>query len=262
MNSLNTNLNIVRALLIRDMYVIRQNLARLWINSAVAFFIDIILFGSFIPLMGLPAAMVGPIFLGSVIGRCFFKITTKAFESIRDIHFTKFIEYHLTLPLPKSWLFAQMILSRMIEVLIDIIPFIIVGIIALHTFFDITPFGFIKGILFFVLVTIFLNIAALACSYYYEYSWFMSNIWPRRFGLVYAFAPIYFSWQQAYIFSPRVAQALLANPLTYCTEGFRATMLESDTYISLPICSVMLLAFVCFAVVILRTGIKKRLDPV
>lgn len=262
MNSLSTNLKISRVLLTRDMYVIRQNLARLWIDSAVVLFLEVILFGSFIPLMGLPVTMVAPIFLGSAIGQAFFKITTKAFESIRDIHFTKFIEYHLTLPLPKSWLFAQMILSNVIEALVGIIPFIIVGIIALHSFFDITPFGFIKGILFFVLVTVFLNIAALACSYYYEYSWFMSNIWPRRFGLMYALSPMYFSWQQAYIFSPRVAQALLANPLTYCSEGFRSAMLESDAYILLPICSGMLFVFACIAVAVLRTGIKKRLDPV
>lgn len=262
MNSISTNIKIVKVLLIRDMYVIRQNLVRLWIDSAVVLFLEVILFGSFIPLMGLPAAMVAPIFLGSAIGQGFFKITTKAFESIRDIHFTKFIEYQLTLPLPKTWLFAQMIFSRVIEALIGIIPFIIFGIIALHSFFDITVGGFIKGILFFTLVTTFLNIAALACSYYYEYSWFMSNIWPRRFGLMYALAPIYFSWQQAYSFSPRVAQALLANPLTYCAEGFRRGMLESDAYISLPICGAMILVFACLSIAVLYAGIKKRLDPV
>ena len=257
MNSLNTNFNIFRALLSRDIYIIKQKLISIWINTTVVLTLEILLFGYLIPLMGLPATMIAPIFLGAAIGQTFFKITSKSFESIRDIHFSKFIEYRLTLPISKRWLFSQIICSWIIETLIGIVPFILIGIMVLHKFFSISPFGLFKGLIFYLLVTIMMCILALASSYYYEYSWFMHNIWPRRYGFLYALCPFYFIWQTAYTFSPRVAQLLLLNPFTYCVEGFRSAMLESDQFIAAWISAFIIIVSSSIALWALKVGIQK-----
>jgi ABC-type polysaccharide/polyol phosphate export permease len=249
-------------LLRRDMHVLRQRILGIWFDTMVILCLDIMLFACLIPLMGLPASMIAPIFLGSAIGQMFFKVTARSFDSIRDIHFTKFIEYHLTLPLPKTWLFAQIICSWVIETVAGIAPFIIIGVIALHKFFALSLIGWLKGIPFFILVATIMNMGGFACSYYYEYSWFMHNVWPRRYGLIYTLCPVYFSWEQAHAFSPRVAQLLLINPLTYCVEGFRSAMLGSNQFIAASLCMGALTFFGMISILMLRTGVKKRLDPV
>lgn len=262
MNSFSENLRVYWALLRRDLYVIKKRLRTIWTDTAVILFLEVILFGKLIPLMGLPTTMVAPIFLGAIISQTFFKASGKSYQAAGDLRFSRFIDYHLTLPISKTWLFAQIITSWLVEILVGILPFIIFGIIALGNFFPVTQLAWVQGLAFFTLSACMITIFTLACTYYYDYTWFINNIWPRRFGFLYGFCPFYFLWKQAYQFSPRVAQILLLNPFTYCVEGFRGMFLGGSQFISLYICTGMVLLFIlCFSL-FLAAGVKKRLDPV
>lgn len=262
MNNFGDSFRTYCALLGRDLYVIKKRLRTIWTDTAVVLVVEVILFGKLIPLMGLPTAMIAPIFLGAIMSQTFFKAVGKSYQAAGDLRFSRFIEYQLTLPLSKTWLFAQIITALLIEVLVGMLPFIVFGIIALGNVFPITELAWIKGLLFFTLNACMIATLTLGCAYYYDYTWFISNIWSRRFIFLYGLCPFYFLWKQAHEFSPRIAQLLLLNPFTYCVEGFRALFLGGTQFIAGYICIGMVLFFMALSSWFLAAGVKKRLDPV
>jgi ABC-type polysaccharide/polyol phosphate export permease len=72
----------------------------------------------------------------------------------------------------------------------------------------------------------------------------------------------FFSWKQAYGFSPLFAKLFLLSPVTYTHEGMRAAMLGQNNYLPLWLCVTVILCWSAVLIFLLQRAIKQRLDPI
>lgn len=253
------------ALLRRDFKVFRFKLKDLLIDSGILLTIQVLNFGYFYPFLGLPEEYIAPIFLGTGLVEFLFHQGYTFSETI--VHMiprrgTSLMEYHLTLPLPKMWLFASYIVSFMIERLVTTLPLIIVGTYILQK-----PFAYAQGSWFvFALVYLFalffIGMFFLTIAFMYDYEWFRINVWARRLSWFFNMSAIYLLWHAVYKTSPFFGILFLFNPFTHVTEALRAALLGGSTYIPLyvSIPSIMLATMICF--ILLNKKIYTQIDPV
>lgn len=117
-------------------------------------------------------------------------------------------------------------------------------------------------ILMYLLTLIFYGALFLGLSLYYEYSWFMQNLWPRRLTFLITLSPLLTIFKRVESFSPFFAKLMLFNPLTYLVEGMRAALIGGTEYLPLSLCVPMGFVSVMLTLYFVHVGIKKRLDPV
>ena len=65
MNSFSRNIAIVRALLARDLKVLKHRLQNLIVDGLILMFVTVLVFGYLLPLLGMPTQLIAPIFLGN-----------------------------------------------------------------------------------------------------------------------------------------------------------------------------------------------------
>ncbi len=250
------------ALVHRDILVIRQRLRGAMIDAGIQLLVQVITFGALFPTMGVPKNLIAPLFVGSIVLQLQFLGMGFGLRTIFDIKYNRFIDYRLTLPLPKRWLFASYITYFCIEAAIISLPLFTFGIILLGTNFEmIAPNWWLFCIIYLLTLCLY-GLLFLGMSMYYSFDWFMQNLWPRRLTFLLMLSPLFVVWFKVKQFSPWFARAMLISPLTYATEGLRATLIGGPEYISAYICIPMLFGWIflfsCFA----SYGIRKRLDPV
>ncbi len=250
------------ALVRRDLLVVRQQLRSALIDTGVQLFIQVITFGALFPAMGVPDNLIAPLFVGGIAMQLLFFGMGFGIKTLFDVKFNRFIDYRLTLPLPKRWLFAASITYFCIEALIVTLPLFTIGVILLaDAFAEMAP----HWILFFVTYLLMLclyGILFLGLSLYYTFDWFMQNLWPRRLTFLLMMSPLFFVWYKAFQFSPWLARLMLLSPLTYTAEGLRATLIGGDNYIRPYFCIPMIVLWIIIFTWLTAKGIKKRLDPV
>jgi hypothetical protein len=250
------------ALIRRNLIVIRKRLRSACINAGVRVIMDVIEFGGLLPAMGVPLELVGPLFLGSITLQLLFQGMGFGLRVMFDVRFTRFIDYHMTLPLPKRWLFASYVTYFCIEVVIITLPLFTVGILLLGDNFQVIAPHWLLFCIVYLMSLIFFGLLFLGAAFYYQYDWFMQNLWPRRLSLLLLLSPTFFVWHKAFTFSPYAAYAMLAIPITYIAEGLRATLIGGPDYISAYICIGMLSIWIALAIILVQRGVYKRLDPV
>ena len=253
---------IYKALVARDFIVIKKRYAKVIIDSMVQLILTVFLFGSFFPLFGVPPHFIAPLFIGSQAINMFFFGMNFGLRNLFDLQHNRFIDYRLTLPLPKRWLFASYITYFICETFALYAPLFTIGILLLGPKFRIVH----TSPLFFILISLitlcFYGIFFLALSFHYEYDWFMQNVWPRRLSILFVFSPLSFLWKSAYSFSPKLAVLMLLSPLTYAIEGLRGAIIGTKQFLSPLVCISMLCFFLGLAILFLAQAIKRRLDPV
>lgn len=263
MNTFTTNAAIFKALLARDMKVFKGRLFNLAIDSSILVGLSIVIFGTLIPMMGMSQKLIAPVFLGHSLS---FFIASLGFNwTLRmtyDLKFDRCIDYFLTLPLPKHWLFTYYLASFSIEAIIVTLPMATIGIIALGD-----SFGPINGSCVLFLGTYFISLLFwglffLGSSFIYSYEWFKSNMWARRIMPLFILSTAYFTFAAIASVSPFISKLLMLNPVTYIIEGLRASLLGSQDYLPLSTC--LIGSFIALAIMSIRLhyGIYKQLDPV
>jgi hypothetical protein len=250
------------ALTQRNFLMLKQRYKSIIINAIIQLLVYVMLFGYLFPLMAIPSAYIGSLYLGTqTLGILFFGMGF-GLNIVSDIKYSRFIDYHLTLPLAKRWLFASYVTYFLMEVVITITPLMTLGIILLGPRFQFVEPHWLLFIFIYLLIICFAGILFLGLSLYYDYDWFMENLWPRRLSILVALCPFYFTWKAAYHFSPRIAQIMLLNPFTYTAEGMRAALIGGSAFIALPLCFAALIFWNIIAIYFAWLGIVKRLDPV
>lgn len=250
------------ALLRRDLKVLSQKLLGTLIDGAILVTTEIMLYAHFLPLMGMPAVNIAPLYIGSVIFILFFLGENTALKQIFDIHNDRFIDYQITLPLGYRALFTYHVISFMIEAFLISIPLFVVGIIMLGQKISLVHAQWPLFIIIYFLSILLFALFFLVTSVIVKLEWFMDNIWPRVLSPLYAFGCTVFIWHDVYDFSKPLAYACLTNPLTYVSEGLRASLLGGNQFINAWICMVMIMVSIALNIWLLAYGIKKRLDPV
>jgi len=122
---------IFRALIIRDIYVLRHNIVNKIIDACIRLPIEVLNFGYFFPLLGMPQQLIAPLYLG--MGFTLFLLFTGYSFSTTIMRLITpgnptILDYELTLPIPKTLIFGKYILSYMIEASIVNLPLISIGI--------------------------------------------------------------------------------------------------------------------------------------
>ena len=255
-------LRIFWMLLRRDLKVLKKRIGSMLIDGTILVITLVVIFGSLFPLLGMSQSLIAPIYLGNVVAFTLFFGYSYGLKIVFDLHYNRFIDYQLTLPLPKRWLFAKIISYFIIEALLTTIPLMTLGIMLLGKKFTLVLPNWPLFALMYFSMLLFFSSFFVAISFWYNFFWFMENLWPRRLTLLFFLSTIFTPWHSIYHFSPTTAWVTLLNPLSYITEGLRATLLGSDLYLRPSICFPAIALFIVFNIWVLNLGIKKRLDPV
>ncbi len=257
------NAQIAWALLQRNMYVLRKNIRSMLIDGFVFMVTDVLLFGSFFPLLGMPSKLIGPLFMSSMVLYIIILGDNYGLRIVFDLHYNRFIDYQLTLPLGKSWLIGVYIASFVIETAILLLPFITIGLTLLGQSISIQP-NWLLLCLMFLLILIFLGALFMMFYVYYDFDWLVldDNLWPRRISPLFLLSAVPFPWKMLNDFAPTIAKCMLLNPVTYIAEGLRTTMLGTNKYLPAYICIPAMIIYIGIMLWLLTKGFKKRLDPV
>ncbi len=232
------------------------------IDGLVIATMQILVIGYFLPIMGMPPHLIGPLFIGMITQIVFSAGYNIAFKYANDLHHAKFINYQMALPLPKTWLFAQIILSFMIELMMITLPIIIFGSIILSSSVPFHPPSWILLVGMYVLNLLFYSLLFLQISFSTKYTWFLDNVWARRLTPLFFFGCGYYTWKGLLNFNETIAYLFLLNPVTYVHEGLRAALFGQEQYLPLILC-IFAVSFSCAILMyLLARAIKLRLDPV
>jgi len=260
--TLKNHFSIFNALLLRDLKRIKAEFTGNLIDALFLTAAQLLIMGKLFPLLGMPIKMVGPIYFSQVTFQAFFFGYGLGLQVLFDLQGNRFLDYELTLPVPKKWVFAKYIASFLIKTSLVLIPLFFSGTIllgdALIGFSPRWPLFFLS----YFLSIIFIGVLFLTLAMYYDFHWYMNNLWARRLNLFMFFAPNFFIWITTYRFSKFFGNLMLLNPITYCIEALRDAMFTSYEFIPAYICIPLIICSVILTGLALSFGIKKRLNPV
>ncbi|MCX5921850.1 MAG: hypothetical protein NTX86_00815 [Candidatus Dependentiae bacterium] len=256
------NARILRVLISKDLKMIAANVSSIIIDCIPPLIVQVTTFGYLFPLLGTPSAMIAPTYLGSMTSLLFHLGYAFVLKTSFNLEHDRFIDYHLTLPIPKRWLFASFIINHMLEVAIVTLPLFTIGVGLLHTHFNLAAISWLGIAIVYPLILAYFSTFFLAFSYSLSLSWIMANSWPRILAPMWWIGATLVVWKKVYLWQPWIAYCMLLNPITYAAEGIRAAFLGNQDFIPWPLCAVMLSIFIVFNCVCLVYGVKKRLDPV
>jgi len=254
-------LSIVCALLRRDYYVLSQRYKEDIINVLIMVAGINIIFGFLGPLIGLKAHYVADSFLGTIISSFSFIGFTRALDDISDRCFMHTIDFRRTLPLSAWYFFGAHIISYVMHYIAISVPLLIVGKLILSSQFSLLFTIHWSYFIFIYLGAMFMMAIFFVClAFTASFEWFRLNIWQRVLTPLHQFGCLFYAWNKAHSFSPKISYFLLCNPITYCSEGLRTSLMYGQGYLPPLICLMVLSIFIIVGAVMLNTFIKKRLD--
>ena len=259
------SLRILKALIVRDLYVLRHSIVNKIIDACIRLPIEVLNFGYFFPLLGMPKTLIAPLYLGMGF-TLFLMFTGYSFSTTIMRLITPgnptILEYELTLPIPKAFIFGKYILSYMLEASLVNLPLISIGIWILRDNFIAIEGSWVILYCTILFALLFSGLFFMLLPLHYTQAFFWNNIWPRRLSWLLNFGAFFYTWKAAYALNTYLALAMLLNPFTYIAEGLRSALLGGPDYIPLSICLTMLSISCACCIIALQRSIKKRLDPV
>jgi ABC-2 type transport system permease protein len=253
------NFFVFLALLKKDVKVLLSNFKTVLIDSIVHSSCFILLFGYFLPALGMSKEYSLPMFLGSVLLTSVSTSYSRTIGIKSNLEFSKFINYHLTLPFTKNWLIAEYVAAFTFDLFLATFPIIIFGITILK------PDAFVNFAWFmpiYLLSLLFFAILFMLIAFSTRWDWFINNVWERILNPLIQTGCVLYIWHNLFKFSPTLGNLVLLNPITYVAEGLRGSLLQSDIYISPAICISAILVLSIILFIFLIRSINKLLDPV
>jgi ABC-2 type transport system permease protein len=250
------------ALLYRDVRFVLSQLPSRLLDGFFVVAVQTLAIGSFLPLLGMSPSLTGPLYIGTMTQIMFSTAFTFAFRFAFDLKTDRFIEYELTLPLPKLWVVGKIIVSFMIQLALIGLPLIFLGTIFLNKVFSLHNAHWGLSITMYFLTLLFYSLLFIYMAFNYSYAWFTDNAWARRLTPLFLTGSAYFTWYKLFAFNKFLAYFLLINPLTYVHEGLRAALLGQENFLPIWICIPALMLFCGAMMMLLNRAVNKRLDPV
>lgn len=246
----------------RDLRLIAQGIKGRLIDGCIIVFLQTLAIGQFLPLLGMPVSMIAPLYIGTITQVVFSTSFAVAFRHVYDIEKVRFFRYQMSLPIPKTLLFAEYIFSFMLEIFSILIPVFCLGTLLLGSYFPLDQMRMLPSIGMFVLMVFFYSLVFIYLAYSLNYFWFLDNVWVRRLGPMFLLGCTFFTWKQAYNFSPFFGKLFLLSPVTYTHEGMRAALLGQENYLPLWICVTVIITLSAVLIFLLQRAINRRLDPI
>lgn len=249
-------------LMCRDVRVLRKNFINNFIDGL---FIPIgigFVSGYVMPAMGLPLDYGLFMFVSTAVGMGFNSTGTDAGNLVADLDGDKSISYELALPLP-YWLvciktaLVYAIKSAVMNFLI--FPFGLVLFWHNLSYDNIFPLRFL---IIFIGINILFGFFALLVALWAKNIESYGRFWIRWGWTIFILAGFNTSWFVTLKAMPYLAYVNLINPLMYCFEGGRATILGQERALNYWICLLAILLFIGFFVFASIRLFKRRLDCV
>ncbi len=262
MMAFSQNARVFGALVRRNLYVFRSQLRGSLIDGCAILLLDVLIFGYLFPTMGMAREMIAPVFLGNIIFILFMASFSFSYQILFDVEFTRQIDYYRTLPLTKRWFFATYVVHFVLQSFIITMPLIGIGSFLLRNRFAAIQPNIPLFMICYLLGLVFFATLFMATSFLFPFAWYRINVWPRILSPLLCLSSDLFPWQKLYDFWPMVANLFLLNPITHIVESLRITFVGGPQGLSLLFCLPMIVASISIALLLLKMGIQKRLDPV
>lgn len=253
-------LKIFKWLFLRDIKVLYLELKSELPDIILWSFKILILFGYFMPTLGLPKDYGAFILFGTLVTVIFFRVFDVVNKIIQDIHYVGIIEYQLILPISSFFIFLKNVFIFVIRSFIISICVYFTGCILLvQNIYD-TPSSMVKAFIIILLTSfMFAGLTFLIVSltkvknlYFSYFSTILFTLWD--------FGCYLYSWKVLYLKIPILSYLMLLNPITYAMEGIRAAILSDSIYMNFWLCLIILIfSFVLFSILGFKF-FKRRLD--
>lgn len=259
-NNFSRNWSIFITLIQRDWKQLKSELISTLFNGSILITLFVVLFGYMLPQLGLSSEKIAPLYLGSallMLLRLGFGIA--AAHSF-DLAHNQFINYQITLPVPKRWLFASYVMHFILKGTLIGLPVIVMGILILNNYFSIAHIHGGAFIIMWILSLTLYAFLALCLAFGTSTTWFLDNAWPRCLSPLVCLSCVFFTWYSIHTIAPFLSKVILCSPLTYSVEGIRATLVPVGQFIAAPICFGVLLLWNIFLAYLLSYSLKQYRD--
>lgn len=232
------------------------------LDSCFLLFTNLIVFGYFMPLMGVSNTYGGFILIGAIASFGLFDTIAQVGEILFDIEGEQKITFVLSMPIPTWLVFCQIAVKWAVNNLLLCTPLIFFGKLLLWNSFSLARIDYFRFILIFLTISLFFGFFNLWLIGVIRRIQNLSSLFTRVVNPLFMLGGYFYTWQTCFSFSPIAGYLVLFNPMTYVMEGIRAAALGQKGYLPFWTCFLALWGFI---IVLGTHGIirlKKRLDCV
>lgn len=254
--------SVLYQLIRRDFYVFIHELRGKFFDTSFVLFTNILVFGYVFEHINHDPGFASFIFVGAIASFGFFEIVGRVATLISDMNGNKVISYHLTLPVPSSYIFINIAISWAICTAILSVCLIPIGKILLFNQFSLSAVSYMKFVPFFLITNLFFGFFSLWLSSIIKDASNLGSLWMRVINPLFMFSGYFYTWKSLYGISKVSAILNLVNPLLYIMEGMRVAMLGPKGYLPYSVCIIVVSLFTIVFGFDAIKRMKKRLDCV
>jgi len=240
------------ALLARDAHVARRNILPVLVQNLIQPMMFVFVFGRVMTGSGLlPQAYKNMLLPGIMaITMVISGAQGVAMPLIAEFQFTKEIEDRLLSPIHISWIAVEKIVAGMLQAIVAGLVVIPAGWLLIGSGLDLSGTQPLALTVMLFLVALFSSAAGLVLGCMIGQTQ-IGMMFTLVLGPMIFFGCAYYPWSTLARF-PVLQKAVLANPLVYASEGFRAALVPAIPHMGL---AAVLTALVAFNVVLVWLGI-------
>jgi ABC-2 type transport system permease protein len=218
-------------LLKRDLLIFKRDYWTKFIDMAIIFSNNVLIFGYFMAGEGLSAGY-GPFLLVAAIGSFgLIEVVGKVAALLNDMEGERAISQVLIMPIRSELVFIYMAVFWAISSMVLAALLFPLGKLLLWTRFDLAAISYVKLIPIFLTSNLFFGSFALWLSSVIPGMSNLNTLWMRYIVPLWMFGAYFFSWENAYQLNPIIGTILLLNPVVYVMEGMRAAALGQAGFI-------------------------------
>jgi ABC-type polysaccharide/polyol phosphate export permease len=250
------------ALLRTDFAIVNKNI----VNDIIDVFIWIslisIVFTYIFPRLGMAQSFGALALVGTIASCGIFDIWGTTANYLSDLEGNNTNSYFFTLPIPSWMIFVKIALGQAYKTTILASFIIPLGKIILGNRLDLSNFAPLKFLLIFLTVNIFCGFFAILMMSITPSMKRVNSVWVRILFPLWFLGGAEFPWKVIQGMSEYLSYAILLNPILYCMEGIRATVLGQENYLNFWVCLIFLWAAGGVVGFIGMRRLKKNLDLV
>jgi hypothetical protein len=227
------------------------------INCSVVAGFMALLYGCFLPQMGMSTSLIVPLFIGQAgvltmsVG---FGYCLQVADDLESIGVT---QYHCSLPLPQCYVVAAYVVTGATQILAILVPMMTIGLFILrkHAVFG----GSILATISMMTLSSFMFSAlVLLVGFYFSFDFLINHVWARLFGILTAFGCFFNTFDSIVPHAPHIALVMRCDPMMYPIEGLRRALLGGESSLSFTTCVGYSFFFCLFFLVGLHFLFRKR----
>ena len=244
----------------KEMLIFLGELKGKWIQASISIITLFMIFGYFLPQMGLRADYSLFMVIGGVASFGFYEMVGRISAFIADLNGDKMISYLLILPLPPFLSLQSIVVGwACCGTCLTILLFPIAKLL-LQSQWELAQISPFKFLWILITINLFFGSFALWLASLIKHVKNTGWIWIMLINPLYMFGCYYCPWEEIYRLSHLLGWLSFLNPMTYVMEGIRATTLGQNGFLPYWSCLAALWIFIALFSKSSYSRLKKRLD--